>query len=533
MSDNESETNSDKHQPEFPKTKLDSSDSDLSDDEMNDNTENIENKNDGKQNLNGEENKKLNKPNLFGDSSEDEEEETQEQEQQIVDHNELDENEVMKEDSPSESDSDDEDEKKDVTKEVEKADSDDPENSSEFANADPDNSFLPSSPAYEQDHHLQEHESRLVGGSSGKRRVAIDSDDSDDGEHQVKRPHQELDDDDIGDPFAEPLKDPLENQNQEDPDTSDTDKPQPGKGADDEDDPSISDFDKAMGRRKKAMKRARKSRGDSTFLGEADDLINDLMRQMSEASTQDKEASQNGVPAINKLKLLPKIDATFKVKDYHESFIDNGVMTAIADWLTPLPNNFLPNLQIRTSLLNSLTDFPDCSIETLKASGVGKAVNRLLQHPKELLDNKRKCKKLVRRYSKLIFGIVDVGAVSKEERLQRDLETLRRYGASKKTKYQKLKDQQSEEAAKKKSWEKGFMPRARVPMPSNRDYLVRPKDNIDGDSYPTIKTGGKKIQTGNEALMDKTKKRLVKLASRKSSGKAGKVSLSGGKGYFG
>ena len=77
------------------------------------------------------------------------------------------------------------------------------------------------------------------------------------------------------------------------------------------------------------------------------------------------------------------------------------------------------------------------------------------------------------------------------------------------------------------------MPRARVPMPSNRDYLVRPKDNIDGDSYPTIKTGGKKIQTGNEALMDKTKKRLVKLASRKSSGKAGKVSLSGGKGYFG
>ena len=118
--------------------------------------------------------------------------------------------------------------------------------SNHFFHADPDNSFLPSSPAYEQDHHLQEHESRLVGGSSGKRRVAIDSDDSDDGEHQVKRPHQELDDDDIGDPFAEPLKDPLENQNQEDPDTSDTDKPQPGKGADDEDDPSISDFDKAM-----------------------------------------------------------------------------------------------------------------------------------------------------------------------------------------------------------------------------------------------------------------------------------------------
>ena len=274
--------------------------------------------------------------------------------------------------------------------------------------------------------------------------------------------------------------------------------------------PSTSDFDEIMGRRRKAMKRARTSRSDSTFLGEADDLINDLMRRMSEASTKDIKASQKGVPAINKLKLLPKIDAALKVKDYHQSFIDNGVMTAIADWLTPLPNNSLPNLQVRTLFLNSLLDFPDCSIETLKASGVGKSVNRLLQHPKELLDNKETCRKLVRRYSKLIYGIVDdIGAVSREERRQSDLDTLRRHGPSKSSKYQKLKDQQYEEAAKKSFGEKGFMARARVPMLGYRVYLVRPKDNIDCDSYPTIETDEKKVRTVNI-----TKKRLVKLASR-------------------
>merc|ERR1712039_217837 len=86
MSDNE---------PEFPKTGLDSSDSDLSNDEINDKVE--ETKTD----------KKSNMPNLFGNSSDDDEqEETQQQEQQIVDHDENDEkDEVENKDSSSSSDS--------------------------------------------------------------------------------------------------------------------------------------------------------------------------------------------------------------------------------------------------------------------------------------------------------------------------------------------------------------------------------------------------------------------------------------------
>merc|ERR1711981_100805 len=189
-----------------------------------------------------------------------------------------------------------------------------------------------------------------------------------------------------------------------------------------------------------------------------------------------------------------------------------------------------PNLKIRTVLLNNLLDFPQVPLETLKASGVGKSVNRLLQHPKELSDNKKKCKILVRRYSKQIFGIVDTGAVSKEERQMRDIDSLRKYGPSKKTKYQKLKEKQLSEASKKKVHEKGFMPRARVPMPSNRDYLIRPKSNINPDEWSGVLKNRKQTKSGNELLMDKTKKRLLDSKSKKKMQRGAHVNLSGGKG---
>ena len=149
------------------------------------------------------------------------------------------------------------------------------------------------------------------------------------------------------------------------------------------------------------------------------------MKRMANASNADKEASDQGIPAMQKLKLLPTVVAAFQVKENQDQFIDNGVMTAIADWLSPLPSGALPNLKIREVLLKFLTEFPACSTETLKASGVGKAVNRLRHHPKELRDNKAVCQKLTKRWCKQIFQINDLGGFSKEDRQMRDAEQLR------------------------------------------------------------------------------------------------------------
>ena len=250
------------------------------------------------------------------------------------------------------------------------------------------------------------------------------------------------------------------------------------------------------------------------------------MKRMADASNADKDACVQGIPAIQKLKLLPAVTAQFLVRDNQEQFIENGVMTAIADWLTPLPNGALPNLKIRSTLLAALIDFPACSTETLKASGVGKAINRLAHHPKEMRDNKILCKKLTKRWCKQIFQINDTGGFSKQDRQERDAEQYKLYGHAKQTKQQIKKEEERVRTHNLKINEKGFISRARVPMLSNKDYLIRPKsavdlDNLDMDAFKKKK----KVKTGNELRLDKTKRKLAEMANKKKVQKCERVKI--------
>ena len=55
--------------------------------------------------------------------------------------------------------------------------------------------------------------------------------------------------------------------------------------------------------------------------------------------------------------------------DLNEVLVENGVMSALADWLSPLPDRSLPSLDLRTKLLKKLHLFTTISSETLKHSG--------------------------------------------------------------------------------------------------------------------------------------------------------------------
>ena len=85
--------------------------------------------------------------------------------------------------------------------------------------------------------------------------------------------------------------------------------------------------------------------------------------------------------------------------------LDNGMMTAITNWLAPLPDKSLPSLEIRTTLLKILNDFPNIEQGVLRTSGLGKAVMYLLKHPREVKENKLKASKLIREWSRPIFQV--------------------------------------------------------------------------------------------------------------------------------
>lgn len=110
-------------------------------------------------------------------------------------------------------------------------------------------------------------------------------------------------------------------------------------------------------------------------------------------------------PAFQKRKMLKVVRTTLLRMDLFEALLDNGMMSAISDWLAPLPDKSLPSLEVRSTLLKILEGYPPLDQGILKQSGLGKAVMFLFKHPKELRENKIIASKLIREWSRPIFQV--------------------------------------------------------------------------------------------------------------------------------
>ena len=60
--------------------------------------------------------------------------------------------------------------------------------------------------------------------------------------------------------------------------------------------------------------------------------------------------------ALSKLKMLPDVVNMLQKPDYHATMIELGILSAIAEWLAPLPDRCLPNIRIREEMINALKD---------------------------------------------------------------------------------------------------------------------------------------------------------------------------------
>ncbi|XVF52293.1 hypothetical protein PTKIN_Ptkin05aG0007200 [Pterospermum kingtungense] len=132
-------------------------------------------------------------------------------------------------------------------------------------------------------------------------------------------------------------------------------------------------------------------------------LVESVMAELEVTAEEDAELNRQGKPAINKLKKLPLLTEVLSKKQLQPEFLDHGVLTLLKNWLEPLPDGSLPNINIREAILKILTDFPidleqHDRREQLKRSGLGKVIMFLSKSDEETTSNRKLAKDLVDKW---------------------------------------------------------------------------------------------------------------------------------------
>ncbi|XP_057802460.1 protein IWS1 homolog 1-like [Salvia miltiorrhiza] len=217
-------------------------------------------------------------------------------------------------------------------------------------------------------------------------------------------------------------------------------------------------------------------------------LVENVMAELEVVAEEDAELNRQGKPAINKLKKLSLLTDVLSKKQLQQEFLDHGVLTLMKNWLEPLPDGSLPNINIRAAVLRILFDFPiDLEQfdrrEQLKKSGLGKVIMFLSKSDEETTANRKLAKELVDKWSRPIFN----KSTRFEDMKNFEDERVLRQPSVKKVKGSGMPsgdydlDLSKKSTGGSKSGHSSSSQHASRPEAMSMDFLVRPQSKVDPD----------------------------------------------------
>ncbi|ETW09542.1 hypothetical protein H310_00096 [Aphanomyces invadans] len=222
---------------------------------------------------------------------------------------------------------------------------------------------------------------------------------------------------------------------------------------------------------------------------EIESLVQEVLYKMDKAYTDDQISIEAKVPAFEKLKLVDKLAILLRKVQLQLPMLDFNLLEIIKKWIHPKENGELPNLGLRTKILDIVQRLP-IDKEHLKRSGFGKVIMILWKHPDESPENKEVCRQLIDRWSRNVFsktldfsklGELEAekreangGALSRPDRRlpSRGMEAVRNKGFLNK-------------AAPTET--SGGSERVRMPEQIRIDFTMRPQPKVDATQIPSTK----------------------------------------------
>ncbi|XP_039145803.1 protein IWS1 homolog 1-like [Dioscorea cayenensis subsp. rotundata] len=236
------------------------------------------------------------------------------------------------------------------------------------------------------------------------------------------------------------------------------------------------------------------------------------MAQFEVAAEEDAQLNIENQPAINKLKILPQLVEMLAKKRLQQEFLDHGVLSVLRTWLEPLPDGSLPNVNIRTTILEILIEL-SLGLENferreqLRKSGLGKMIMFLSKSDEEIKGNKKLAQAIIDKWSRPIFNnslryedVRDVDIASYQR-------TFAKKPVTKAARLDAMDDDADLVAPPKvvKSLQITSAPqRATLPEKAPLDFLVRPPSK----SYPAEIIRAKKAVQDRQTKIDKIFRRM-------------------------